>query len=159
MDAATWSIRPFRPEDQEAIKEIYRYTVKANPLLYYRPLSGPQLPDNISQNFAHPNDAFYVAESEGRIVGFCGVRTQTENRTVASLVNGTVVPEFRGRGIYQALFRVREEDAINKGIKKLLAITSHHNTKMRDHLLREGFEIYEPESPIAGFYHLRKVIG
>lgn len=124
--------------------------------MYYRPLSGPQLPDDIAQNFSHPHDALYVATSKGEIVGFCGIRTQSEDRAVASFVNGTVIPAFRGQGVYKDLFRIRETDAVKKGIRTFLAITSHKNTKMKELLLRNGFEVYTAEQPVAGFIHLRK---
>lgn len=158
MTTKQWLIRKFEQRDQDSVRSIYRETVAANPNHYYRPLSGPQLPDNVSENFAHPNDAFYIAESQGRVIGFCGIRTLPEDRGTGSFVNGTVVPEFRGCGVYRELFKIREREAIQKGVKIFLAITSHYNVKMKEHLLRDGFEIYHPKEPISGFYHLRKMV-
>ncbi len=158
MEEFSFFIRPFEQADQEQIKRLYRSTVESNPDLYYRPLNGPQLPDDIRSNFSRPIDAFYVAESGGKIIGFCGIRSESDDGSVASLVNGTIAPEFRGRGIYKELFRIREEEAKKKGVKILLAITSHKNIKMRDFLLRDGFEEYVSEKPILGFFHLRKTV-
>jgi N-acetylglutamate synthase-like GNAT family acetyltransferase len=156
VDITEYDIRPFEMTDQEEIKHLYRATVAANPDRYYRPLSGPQLPDNIAENFSPLHDAFIVATSQGKIIGFCGLRTLPEDRTIASFVNGTVIPELQGKGVYKALYQARESEALRRGIKTFLAITSHKNTKMKDFLIRQGFEVYEPEQTILGFWHLRK---
>lgn len=152
------TIRRFRPSDQEAIRRLYRETVAENPDLYYRPLSGPQLPDDITANFGHPRDAFYVATETETIVAFCGLRTQPEARDVAHCMNGVVLPPYRGLGIYRKMFALRESDAIASGIKTLLAMTSEKNTKMVEFLIKAGFEVYHVEEPIPGFLNLRKII-
>ena len=158
MASKPFIIRKFRPSDQAEVRQLYRETVAANSGLYYRPLSGPQLPDDVAANFSHENDAFYVATIDEKIVGFCGLRTLSEDRSAASFVNGMVVSEFRGLGIYKAMFQHREAEALGKGIRTFLAITSSQNVKMREHLLRSGFELFTPEVAVPGFLHLKRVV-
>lgn len=151
---SNFEIRRFKPEDQDEIRSCYREMVAANPHLYYRPLSGPQLPDDIAGNFGHPHDAFYVAIVAKVIAGFCGLRTTAEDRSVASCMNGVVRPEYRGLGLYKAMFRLREEEALAKGVHTFLAITSVSNIKMREFLIKNGFHT-EPSS-VVGFIQFRK---
>lgn len=157
-DLQSMTIRRFEPSDQKVVRVLYRDTVAANPDLYYRPLSGPQLPDDIAANFGHPRDAFYVVTMRDTIVAFCGLRTEAEDRSVGHLMNGVVLPAFRGSGIYKAMFKLRESEAIANGIKTFLAITSKKNTKIVEFLIKNGFELYNPEKTISGFLNLRKLV-
>lgn len=156
MPECSCIIREFRSSDQEQVRQLYRQTVAANPEYYYRPLSGPQLPDDVASNFSHPDDLFLVALFNEQVVGFCGLLTKPDDRSIASLVNGVVHPDFRGLGIYKNLFQLRERRALERGIHILDAITAVKNQRMHSFLLQNGFEVVTSGHEIPGFVHLQK---
>lgn len=60
---------------------------------------------------------YWVAKSEGRIIGYCGVIVVDDFADVATIA---VVPEFRRQGIARRMMAMIQEHAIQRGANRIL---------------------------------------
>lgn len=88
------------------------------------------------------NQLLLVAEVDGRLVGF-KIGYQTEDSDVFYSWMGGVIPEFRGKGVAQALADEQEHWARKKGFKYVFFKTRNRFPAMIKLGLNRGFKIVE----------------
>lgn len=123
---AGYSIRPARDADLAAVKELLR---RAN-----LPLDG--LEEQFGENYA-------VAETEGEVIGVEGIERYG---TDGLLRSAAVAPQWRGKGVGQALTRERIEWARGRRFSALYLLT----TTASDYFPRFGFTPIARESAPDG---------
>ena len=99
-----YHIRPAQPHDLAAVEALLR--------------RADLPPDGLDHQFGH---AYAVAEAEGRIVGVAGIEVYGEAGLLRSVA---VEPEWRGRGVGEALARERLAWAEARGLEKVYLLTS-----------------------------------
>ncbi|GER21719.1 ribosomal-protein-alanine acetyltransferase [Zafaria cholistanensis] len=80
---------------------------------------------------------YWVAESGGEIVGYCGMMCVLPLADVQTIA---VVPACEGRGIGSALLAGLIEEARRRGAEDVLLEVRADNPRARDLYLRHGFE-------------------
>lgn len=116
MLAVEWRIRPGRREDSRAAAEVVRAV--------YAEYGFTWEPDGYNADLADVEarfDAFWVAETGGRVLGCAGLRGCVAGLGGAewSLERLYLLPEGRGAGLGTALFRTVVEEARARGGTRL----------------------------------------
>ncbi len=120
----TWEIRKASTEDLPAVVDLLRQASL--------PLAG--VPDHIS--------SFFVAASEGRLVGAIGLEPYGETALLRSAV---VDPAWRNSGVGTALHDHLEVAAREGGARRLILLT----TTAQRYFLRKGYAVVS-RGEIAG---------
>lgn len=142
------SIRPIRASDNEAIAEIIRkilaeFGANKPGTVYFDPTT-----DNLFQLFSIRDAAYFVAESEGKIVGGSGVfPTPGLPAGYCELVKLYLLSEFRGLGLGLLLMERCFQKAIELGFDRIYLETMPE--------LRNAIGLYEK----AGFSYLPGPLG
>ena len=90
---------------------------------------------------ARDDTRLYVARVDGKIAGSAGLGLiDPEGEAVAHLYIASTLPEYRGRGIQQALLHARLADARQAGFS-LASITARPGNTSARNALRAGFEL------------------
>ncbi|HEU0013789.1 MAG TPA: arsenic resistance N-acetyltransferase ArsN2 [Longimicrobium sp.] len=120
MDATVGAaVRAAHPDDRAAVERL---------------LAEAGLPaDGLGEQFG---EAYAVAEADGRLVGAEGIEVYGGNGLLRSAV---VAPEWRGRGVGEALTRERLEWARARGLRAVYLLT----TTAPDFFARFGFRRIE----------------
>ncbi len=85
--------------------------------------------------------AFYVAEAEGRIVGFsAGAIEETDNEKYGHICNLAISPDMRGFGIGRLLLRRLERDFFMQGCTACSLEVRISNTSARKFYDKIGYE-------------------
>lgn len=131
-------IRPLRPEDLPA----------------YLPLRAALWPEGgddveeVERFLADAEQAAFVAEVEGRLVGFVEVSLRPyaegcHTRPVGYLEGWYVAPGWRGRGIGRALVKAAEDWARGKGCREMASDTELGNFLGQEAHRRLGYQEVE----------------
>ena len=92
-------------------------------------------PDDLVQDSLPRIPSFFVAESEGTIVGCCAL--QVYSRRLAEVRSLAVHPDFQGRGIAARLVDACRERGRRRRVRQLFAVTSQP-----DFFERRGFAVH-----------------
>lgn len=149
-------IRPYRPEDLEAVMDIANrawqsiYDSYAN--TYGAELTHCLVPDRAtakgeevrSQCEQHPECA-WVHEEDGTIAAFLTFRID-EDKKIGTICNNAVSPEFRGRGIGRQMYRKVLDLFKEKGMRfaKVLTGSDEGHAPARKAYESVGFNIKWP---------------
>lgn len=120
-----------RIDDESGVRDL----VSIQETLHHRSFAwwGAELLDALAQS---PGGiSLYGAYADGKAVG-CGRATFPENGRFAGIFGGSVLPEYRGRGIYSALLRRRLQEARDRGYPFLIVDAAPMS---RPILERKGF--------------------
>jgi len=79
-------------------------------------------PGHLVQSYVPGLASFFVAQSEGRLVGCCAL--QVYSKRLAEVRSLAVAPEFQDRGVASRLVKSCIERARERGIRELFAVTS-----------------------------------
>jgi RimJ/RimL family protein N-acetyltransferase len=141
-------IREARPEDAEAlIAHVQRLAEEPDidvPLEPGEFTHTPEQERKIIQEYAEAdNAAFYVAESEGQIIGALTIHGGKRKRTRHAASFGiSVRREFRNQGVGNALLSAAIAWAKRSGIIKRIELQVYARNQMAIHLYeRHGFQI------------------
>lgn len=132
-------IRPMRKDEEPQVAELLREVV--SPLEYYseearRSEIAKYTPEKLEAIRAEDERAVLVAESEGRLAGFCISRYDDG---IVWLAWFGVREEARGRGIAEALLSALEDTTRKRRIHKLWCDTRTENVRSQRVLERAGF--------------------
>jgi L-amino acid N-acyltransferase YncA len=123
-----FTVRSVRPEDKAGIVDIFNYYVE-NTFAAYPEQKVPQeffgMLLQLSKGYP-----FYVAEAEGRVVGYGLLRPHAPFGTFRRTAELTcfIAPECTGKGIGTAVLDRLVSDAKAAGIETILASVSSENT-------------------------------
>ena len=82
-------------------------------------------PDVLMQDHLPNWNKFYIAESDGRIIGCCAI--DIYSKRIAEIRSLTVLLDFQGKGIGTKLIELCLEKAKKKGILEVITITGKDN--------------------------------
>ena len=133
------SVRDFKPEDEQAILELYKLA--------------PELQRNTPVDFLDDEERqwainnsrklFLVAENgEHKVVGFAyiKIKDRTADEEKARLLHIAVAPVKRRGGIASALLKECERRLVDMGITKLYSCVNVKNQSMVDFFRNKRFE-------------------
>ncbi|HZV33356.1 MAG TPA: GNAT family N-acetyltransferase [Verrucomicrobiae bacterium] len=150
------TIRQYRDEDVESVAGLYTDTVRQVNIRDYSPEQvaawAPQPPDLTRWRKRIAGLSFWVAESENRVIGFCGLG---ENGYIDFLY---VSSSFQRRGIGRQLFEHVAAEARRKGASRL---TTNASITARPFFESMGFKVLrEQQVEVRGVtlrnYHMEK---
>lgn len=145
------NIRSYTASDNNALLELLRLNTPE----YFAPEEEP----DFIEYLAHRIDRYFVAETDGRIIG-CGGVNLTDNGKTARISWDIVHPESHGTGVGRALlqFRIEQIRAI-PGIERISVRTSQLAYRFYE---RFGFEVRETVADYwaEGFdlYHMERSV-
>jgi GNAT superfamily N-acetyltransferase len=123
------AIRRIRsPDDAEGVLAVQEAV--------WGPSATPWLRRWFAAGLGTPTLGLFVAEARGTAIGAAWT-TLVAGRTFAGLYGGTVLPEWRRRGIYRALVAARASAARESGIPHLVCGANAHSAPRLERL---GFE-------------------
>jgi ribosomal protein S18 acetylase RimI-like enzyme len=143
-------IRPFRIPDVDALAEIAtlsfaeEYEARGQTSASFmqqirRATRGRMIPFKIFSRLAGYKWAIFVAEVNGRIVG-CGGYLGRKQMELANLM---VHPDYRRRGIGQALLEKRLDHLTQAGFGHVTTTVLATNTASLGNLAKKGFEVFD----------------
>ncbi|MGC8832844.1 MAG: GNAT family N-acetyltransferase [Armatimonadota bacterium] len=135
-------VRRAKPEDAEAINEIYNYAVRELSATFH---TQERSIEDGRHWLARHNDRYpvFVAEESGAVVGWASLSPYGDRDAYASTVEDSIYvhPEHWGRGIGSALMEVLMETARLLGYHAVIArIAGESEVSIRLHR-RFGFEV------------------
>lgn len=142
------SIRPVRVEDNQPIAVIIRrilteFGANKPGTVYFDPTT-----DHLFELFSIPGSAYFIAESDGKIVGGSGLYPTPELPPgCCELVKLYLLPELRGRGLGLSLMEKCFQQAVSFGFTQMYLETMPE--------LRIALGLYEK----AGFRYLPGPLG
>ena len=142
------TIRPIRKEDNAAIAEIIRNGLTefgaAKPgTVYYDPTT-----DDLYNLFSDPISAYWILESDGKVVGGAGVYpTEGLPNGCCELVKLYIAPEMRGKGYGKQLIEKCVDSANEFGYEQMYLETMPE--------LKNALSLYEA----CGFKQLEAPLG
>lgn len=103
-------------------------------------LSGKEIEEYLS-----PKGKMFVAILGEKVIGTAAYRAQNNKfwfgkGEFAYCCFASVLPDYRGEGVYGRLMKLREEVAKSNGIDKMLFNTHPNNTRVIEVALKNGFE-------------------
>ena len=138
-------IRAATADDVESLRELRLEALRLNPVQFSAdPAEWEAKPLEFWRNLCGPNDAVFVAEDGGRLIGMAGLfrGTTPKNRHRAWIWGVYVRPDFRRRGIAGELL----DACIAWGRAQKLALLMIDVVVGNDHALRcyesHGFRTY-----------------
>ena len=132
------SIRQFRPDDGDAVRDLYRRThlaaaqsgLTADQLREFSAFIDASLADDLADvagNYLRrPGSDFWVAEQDGRIVGCVGVYRHADGQV--ELRRLVVDPAVQRQGLASRLMAQAEDFCRAAGCPRLMLWTSSHTT-------------------------------
>ncbi|NYT12332.1 MAG: N-acetyltransferase [Methanomassiliicoccales archaeon] len=137
MSSSDYEIRQFREEDRERIIEIFNYYITESYAAYPSEKVEPEFFDQLM----HGSHSFYVAEHEGRVVGFAFLKPYLPIATFRTTATVTyfIDPVHRRSGLGTHILRTLESDAKERGIHTLLAHISSRNEESVNFHKKNGF--------------------
>ncbi|MBI5856831.1 MAG: GNAT family N-acetyltransferase [Sphingobacteriales bacterium] len=116
----TVSIRPIQPSDNVALAKIIRNTLEEFGANHKGTVYYEESTDHLYELFRHPSSAYWVAETEGFIVGGAGLYpTKGIPHDTIELVKMYLIPAARGIGLGKTLIEKCIAYAKEKGYKHL----------------------------------------
>ena len=104
-------------------------------------------PDKIKEKIDKMGGVMFVALQEGKLVGTGAVAIREKKwwcskGQIGYICFGSILPEFRNKGIYKALALAREDYILSKGVYKVYFDTHENNKKMIDMSKKRGYELF-----------------
>jgi putative acetyltransferase len=114
-----WSIRKIEKKDNQAVAELIRAVFdELNIPKVGTAYADPYL-DLMFEEYSKPKSAYFVVESEGKIVGGAGVAPlENETEAICELQKMYFLPETRGLGIGSQMMEICLQAAKDFGFKK-----------------------------------------
>lgn len=89
---------------------------------------------------------WWVAMSNGRIVGFAGLSVLTKyTKDWGYLCRVGVLRKYRKRGIHSKFITLRIAKGKKLGLKKLITAVAIGNEESANQIIKKGFKLYVPE--------------
>lgn len=95
-----------------------------------------------------PNTKFWLLYKERNAIGFCSVRPIS--RSILFLSRAGLQWDHRGHGLHRRMIKARIKYARQNNYKCIITYTIYSNTRSARNLIKEGFELYDPEWEYAG---------
>ena len=145
MEVLSMIIRPIELADAEGFIELSKKIDESNMMLFEpgeRTTTTEQQKASIERIVSEERTVFFVAESEGELLGFIAAMGSDLKRTrhSATIVLG-VLEEYRGQGIASQLFNRVFEWAKEVGITRLGLTVIKENSKAFNLYRKMGFAI------------------
>jgi len=133
-------IRPYRPSDVEACRELWRELTQRHRDIYEDPSIGGSDPGPyFDRHLAHPHLAgLWVAERANEVVGFCGLLVDGEEGEVEPIVVGSA---FRSMGIGRKLLDHVVEESKRRGLRFLSVRPVARNLEAISFFSKAGFRV------------------
>jgi len=129
-DSTDLRIRPIRAADYEAVCDLWRAAdLPAR-------LSGREAPDAFLRQLAHHPDTYLLAEVDEHLAG---VVLGTHDHRKGWINRLAVHPDFRSRGVAQALLAACEHALRRNGLEIVSALIEHGNDASRAAFERAGY--------------------
>ena len=151
MNETTYQIRPFRPTDQSAARQIILDGLRG----HWGALDLNLNPDlnNLLSSYVQAGHAFFVVEEAGALIGTGALLAEAPG--VGRIVRVSVSPTHRRRGLGRAISEYLIAEARRRGCRELLAETTD-TWEAAIRLYREcGFTPYAWQD---GDVHMRMVL-
>ena len=143
-------------EIHEVLWKAHEGNRKAGMYMKYPSLSG----DEISKLIGNLGHCFVALDGE-KVVGTCSYKILKRNlwyakgQNVAHCVLAGLLPEYRGRGIYQRLLDYRESFVMKDGIKIMDMDTAERNIGVQKAFIRNNFQyVYFNSFPYGKHYSI-----
>jgi putative acetyltransferase len=136
-----WIIRKIQKEDNQAVAQLIRDVFdELNIPKVGTAYEDPYL-DLMFEEYSKPRSAYYVVESEGRIMGCCGVAPLiNEAETFCELQKMYFLPETRGKGIGSQMIEQCLQSARDFGFQKCYLETMPFMLDAQKLYKKVGFE-------------------
>ncbi len=136
-----FAVRPIRPDDDDALLSLFIYVRREH--VGFDETIRLSYPDdhNLSRSYKGPRSRYWVAETEGRIVGGAGTAPlKGGGRHVCELQKMYLLPEARGVGLGRVLLDACADFARKKDFRTLYAETNAKLTSAAALYRAYGFE-------------------
>lgn len=148
-------IRPAKKEDAPKIMELIR-TVLTEQGIY-----NPSFPDmdisDIIDAYAGSGGEFFVAESEGKIIGTAGF--YCIDADFAQFRRFYVIEAFRRQGIGKRLLDEVIRLAERKGVKAIISISEIELKRAHEVYIKAGFRLFKTSEALGVNYFVRPIGG
>ncbi len=151
MSEKNYAIRPFRPTDQSAVKDLVLNGLDEH-FGWIDPARNPDL-DDIQQMIVHTGGYFVVVEKDEEIVGTGALLEEAPG--VGRLARMSVKPDERKQGVGQAVVAHLRETAVARQYHTLLVETNHDWDDAIRLYQRCGFAEYDRDEESV---HLRQTL-
>jgi GNAT superfamily N-acetyltransferase len=108
-------VREYRPDDEAVCRALFEELVETHRTLY---------PDGDIRGTFSPEGRIFVAEADGRVVGFAGMLRHPHSVEVEPIV---IEPGRRGRGVGRALIERVVSEARAEGVTQVYAQPAGRN--------------------------------
>jgi GNAT superfamily N-acetyltransferase len=134
------AIREYAPDDLERCRELWRALVDRHREIYDDPTIGGADPGlELDEHLRHPRlSKLSVAESDGRIIGLCGLLVDGKESELEPIV---VDPDHRNRGVGALLAAAAISESRRRGFKYINVQPVGRNLEAIRFFHREGFQI------------------
>lgn len=147
-------IREYRQEDipalEECIVELQEFERKIEPNRREGTSVSQKYVEGVVKNCKQQNGNIFVAEEDGKVIGFCSVWVEKKPEELISTLaeyayisDCILLPDFRGKGLGKALLSAAEKHAIEAGMKTIIIGVLAKNTGAIEVYKKAGFEDYE----------------
>jgi putative acetyltransferase len=132
------TVRPYAPEDLDAVIEVFLRSVRETASANYNPdqIAAWAQADREVWSKRRSSRPTWIAEAEGQVAGF----TDLENDGHLDMMY--VHPELSGRGVARALLLAAEQYARRRSLVRMYSEVS---LTARPFFQRNGFYVVEPE--------------
>jgi L-amino acid N-acyltransferase YncA len=137
MSGSNYELRQVRGEDRESIIEIFNYYIARS----YAAYPSEKVEPDFLEQLMHGTHSFFVAELEGKVVGFAFLKPYLPISTFRSTATVTyfIDPDHRRSGLGTHILMTLESDAKKRGIQTLLAHISSRNEESISFHEKNGF--------------------
>jgi mycothiol synthase len=136
MTANMFTIRNYRPADFESYLSLHLETEWHEPS--GRLISTQRLSDDLGQPNFYPQENIFVAELNGRLVGYAGLHLEPD--TGRALLKGLIHPLHRRKGVATKLFARARKRAVQAGAAVLQISIPQTNSAAKRMLERLGLK-------------------
>jgi len=150
-------VREYRDSDYGACRALYGEITKHHAEIYEDPSIAGDDPGRGFDVYMNRTDrcGLWVAEADGKVVGFAGLLDTVGEEGVAEIEPVVVSVGSRRKGIGSILIKHVREEAVNKGFRFLTIRPELRNEKAFDLFVRLGFnkvgaiELFQDLSPTS----------
>ena len=142
------NIRKGNPGDWDALAGVFHDAVRRGAVLYteaQRAAWSPASRAGADWSLRMSRQSVQVAEVEGRQIGF--LTLELNNYLDCAYIN----PDYKGRGLFRALYTPLEAEARTSGAKK---VRTHASLHARPAFAAMGFDVIAPETVSFGDIYL-----
>lgn len=134
-------IRTIEPEDREAIIELIKRDLGDYDALDHEENMNDLEPNRIGDLYRDPKGQFWVAVSEGAIVG-TGAMKRVDDR-ICQMKRFSVNPDFRKHDVAQKILEIAEEHAIEAGFRRAVTETTVKQKPAQMFFVTAGYTEYK----------------